>query len=290
MHIIENDVLKIEVSNHGAEVQSIFHKGHQKEYLWQGDSKYWARRSPILFPIVGRLANNTYYHKGRDYHLMQHGFARDLDFEVVEKRNDYIKFMLKANEKTMSVYPFEFKLTISYKLIDNKLSVKYKVYNNNCDLMYFSIGAHPALNTNLSENGIEDYYLEFDENKSIKTKLLDKEVSLVSKNEKLIVDNSDKLDLKYSLFNDDALILEGIKSVTLKNKLNKEQIKMTFESFPLLGIWTTLKVPKCPFICLEPWHGMADYVGGPREIVDKAYIESLYPDDKFCALYTIEIN
>ncbi len=288
MHILENDVLKIEFSNHGAEVQSIYHKGQQREYLWQGDNKFWGRRSPVLFPIVGKLANNTYYHKGRHYHLMQHGFARDLDFEVVEKRADYIKFMLKANEKTMLVYPFDFKLTISYKLINNKLSVKYKVYNHSSELMYFSIGAHPAFNTNLSEHGIEDYYLEFDEPKSLNTKLLDKEVNLITDKEKLIVDNDQKLDLNYDLFKDDALIFEGVQKVTLKNKMNNQEVKMTFDNFPLLGIWT--KGQNCPFICLEPWHGLADYVGGPREIIDKAYIESLYPDDKFCTLYTIEIN
>lgn len=290
MHTLENETIKITVSEHGAELQSIYHKNNEREYLWQGDPEYWARRAPILFPIVGKLANNTCFVKGRDYHLTQHGFARDLDFELVEKTENKLKFMLNANEKTMLAYPYDFKLTVSYYLEGNKISVKYKVYNQSLELMYFSIGAHPAFNTNLSENGIEDYYLDFDKEVTLKTKLIDKDVKLITHDEKLIIENKSSLDLKYSLFNDDALIFEDINSVTLKNKVNEHEIKMTFEKFPLLGIWTNRGKEKCPFICIEPWFGMADYVGGPRELMEKAYIQSIYPEDKFVCQYSLEIK
>ncbi len=291
MHTLENDVLKIVISKHGAEVQSIYHKEKEKEFLWQGDDIYWPRRSPILFPIVGKLVNNTYYVKGKDYHLTRHGFARDMDFEVVEKSNTYIKYMLKANEQTMLFYPYNFKLTVSYRLEGNKLTTKFKVYNLSSGLMYFSIGAHPAFNTALSENGIEDYYLDLGEAKTLKTKIIDSEVGLVTKEEQVILENQDKLDLSYSLFEKyDALILEDINQVTLKNKVNDSEVKMTCVNFPLLGLWTSRKDKNCPFICIEPWSGMADYVGLPQEISDKAYIQSVYPDDKFRAMYTLELK
>lgn len=280
MHILENDVLKIVISKRGAEVQSIFNKKKEKEYLWQGDSKYWDRKFPILFPIVGKLASNTYYVKGRNYHLTRHGFARDMDFEIIEKSNHYVKFLLKANEETMYVYPYNFKLTVSYRLEGEKLTIKYKVYNYSSSLMYFSIGAIPVFNTNLSEAGIEDYYLDFTENKTLKAKVIDTEVGLVKKEERLIVDNKDRLDLQYSLFDDDLLIFENINQVTLRNKINDDSIKLTHD-FPLLGVWTSRKSPKCPFIALEPLHGMSDYVGIPQEISDKAYIQSVLPNGKF---------
>ena len=290
MHLLESEVLKVYVSEHGAELQSIYHKGNEREYLWQGDAQYWDRRSPILFPVVGKLASNTFYYKGRDYHLSQHGFARDSNFEVVEKSQDYIKFKLKANEKTMMVYPFDFKLTVSYRVTHNKLTVKYKVYNNSTELMYFSIGGHPAFNTDLSEKGIEDYYLEFDKPMTLKAKVLDKEVKLMSREEKTILEQDSKLNLQYKAFENDALILEGINRVTLRNKLNDQAIKMNFEGFPLLGVWTPVDKGKAPLISLEPLYGMADYVGGPKEIRDKDYIETVYPDNKFTTKYTLEIE
>ncbi|QVK17329.1 aldose 1-epimerase family protein [Mycoplasmatota bacterium] len=290
MHTLENDVLKISISEHGAEVQSIYNKRNNREYLWQGDETYWNRRSPILFPIVGKLANNTYYVKGKDYHLTQHGFARDMNFEVVEKRGDYVKFKLKANEQTMLFYPYNFKLTVSYRLEENKLTTKFKVYNNSSELMYFSIGAHPAFNTNLSEKGIEDYYLDFEKEKTLKSKVVDKEVNLITNEETLVMENQDKLNLRNAMFEDNTLIFENIDKVTLKNNINDEEVKLTCHNFPLLGLWTRKKEDKCPYICIEPWYGIADYVGGPREISDKAYIQSVIPDDKFVSKYTIEIK
>lgn len=287
MHTLENEVLKVLISEHGAELQSIYHKENEREYLWQGEESCWIRRSPILFPIVGKLANNTYYVKGRDYHLTRHGFARDLNFEVVEKRKNYVKFMLRANDKTMLIYPFDFKLTVSYRLEINKLTVKFKVYNNSSELMYFSLGAHPAFNTNLSEKGIEDYYLDFGESKTLNTKIIDKEVNLLTREEKVIIENKDKLDLSYSMFDNDALIFENINSVTLKNKINNQEVVMNCQSFPLMGIWTNAK---CPFICIEPWYGLADYTGSPKELRDKDYIQSVYPDDKFVAKYSLIIK
>ncbi len=290
MHTLENAVLKVTISNHGAEVQSIYHKGNEKEYLWQGDENCWSRRSPILFPIVGKLANNTYFVKGSDYHLTRHGFARDMDFEIVEGRDDYVKFMLKANEQTMLIYPYNFKLTVSYRLEGHKLTTKFKVYNNSSGLMYFSIGGHPTFNTNLSEKGIEDYYIAFDEEKTLKTKVMDKEVNLLKKEDKVIMENQDQLNLRYALFDDDVLIFDNINSLTLKNHINDEEIKMQCYNFPLLGLWTSDKGAKCPYLSIEPLNGIPDYVGGPIEISDKPYIQSVYPDDKFVAKYTLEIK
>lgn len=279
--MIENEYLKIVVSEYGAELQSIYHKKREKEFLWQGDGTYWNRKSPVLFPIVGKLAQNTYYVKGREYHLSRHGFARDMQFEIVEHTKDKLKFILKANEQTMAVFPYEFKLSISYRLIDHQILVKYKVYNNSPHLMYFSIGAHPAFNTNLSENGIEDYYLDFMKEVTLKSKVLDPEVGLLTKDEELIVNQSRTLNLSYDLFKNDTLIFEGVDRVKLKNKLNDEEILLEFPDFPLLGVWTSQQAPKCPFIAIEPWHGVADYVGSPRELIDKPYIESLLPNHKF---------
>jgi len=289
MQIIENDVLKVVISEHGAELQSIYHKGKEREFLWQGDETYWSRRAPIFFPIVGKLANNTYYIKGKDYHLTRNGFTRDLDFEVVEKLPDYVKFRLDANEHTFLVYPYDFRITVSYRLIDNRIVVKYKVYNKTNELLYFSIGGSPAFNTNLTPNGYEDYYLEFGTPLTLKTKVLDSEVGLLTYEEKVIGDKIDTLPLTYELFKEnDTLILENINQVSLKNRVNDDEVKLTTFSFPLLAVWSPNRM-KSPFVCLEPWQGAPDYVGLPQELSDKAYIESVYPGGKFRSMFTIDI-
>ena len=102
METIKNSILSIQVAEHGAELQSIQKEG--KEYLWQGDAKFWGRRSPVLFPTVGRVWNNVYRHEGTSYDMGQHGFARDMDFEVIGE-NEYV---LKWNEETLKRFPFKF--------------------------------------------------------------------------------------------------------------------------------------------------------------------------------------
>jgi galactose mutarotase-like enzyme len=100
MPSILNDVIAIEVAEKGAELQSIYNKQHNLEYLWSGDPAYWAKKSPLLFPVVGGLKKNTYNYKGKHYQLGRHGFARDNHFELVEKTNTALTFSLKSNEET----------------------------------------------------------------------------------------------------------------------------------------------------------------------------------------------
>ena len=70
--------MHITVSHKGAELQNITANG--REYLWQGDPKFWGRRAPILFPIVGKLADDNLRINGHEYTMKQHGFARDTEF------------------------------------------------------------------------------------------------------------------------------------------------------------------------------------------------------------------
>ena len=141
--------IQIQVSPQGAELQSIVANG--KEYLWQGCKEYWGRRAPILFPIVGRVAYDTFRIDGKSYQMKQHGFARDSEFEFVSQTEDTIWFALKSNEDTFAKYPFHFVLHVGYQLIDNKVKVMWKVENPDDNTLYFSIGAHPAFNCPLKE-------------------------------------------------------------------------------------------------------------------------------------------
>ena len=145
MATIENEQLKIIISPKGAELQSIFNKQTELEYLWNGDPAFWSKKSPVLFPIVGTLKNDTYYYNDKTYKLSRHGFARDMEFEKEKQSATSITFLLRSSEATLQDFPFEFEFRIIYAVQDNSLHVSYNVHNTSSGEMYFSVGGHPAL-------------------------------------------------------------------------------------------------------------------------------------------------
>lgn len=278
---IKNSFIKAQIKSFGAELNSLKKCDENFEYIWQANSKYWARHSPVLFPIVGRLKEDSYFYKNKKYSLSQHGFARDKEFEIVQNEADFIEFRLKSDEKSLEFYPFFFELNIGYKLDKNSLIVSYKVKNKSDEKMYFSIGAHPAFNTQVCD------FLEFENIKTTKRYFLD-EKGLIYKNEDLNLENS-KLYLDKDLFKDDALVFDdsNIKQITLKNIENKSGVKVKFDNFPYLGIWS--KPNDAPFVCIEPWFGVADEENANQKIEDKKGILSLEKEEEFFCFYTIEV-
>lgn len=278
---IKNSFIKAQIKSFGAELNSLKKCDENFEYIWQANSKYWARHSPVLFPIVGRLKEDSYFYKNKKYSLSQHGFARDKEFEIVQNEADFIEFRLKSDEKSLEFYPFFFELDIGYKLDKNNLIVSYKVKNKSDEKMYFSIGAHPAFNTQVGD------FLEFENIKTTKRYFLD-EKGLIYKNQDLNLKNS-KLYLDKDLFKDDALVFNdsNIKQITLKNIENKSRVKVKFDNFPYLGIWS--KPNDAPFVCIEPWFGVADEENANQKIEDKKGILSLEKEEEFSCFYTIEV-
>ena len=285
---IKNSFIKAKIKLFGAELNSLQKIDEDLEYIWQGNPKYWARHSPVLFPIVGRLKDDSYFYKNQKYNMTQHGFARDKEFELVKNEADFIEFRLKSDEKTLEIYPFSFELYLSYKLEKNSLIVSYKVINKSNDKMPFSIGAHPAFNWTLKEDEKkEDYFLEFENIKETKRYFLN-DLGLVYKNEDLkIIDN--KIALNEELFKNDALVFNdlNIKTLTLKNSNNENFVKLNFENFPYLGIWS--KPSGAPFVCIEPWFGVADDENSNQNFEDKKGIITLQKDEIFSCFYSIEI-
>ena len=108
MYTMENQYLKVKVCEKGAELQSIFDKEMGKEILWTADAKFWARRSPILFPNVGRHHENQYFYNGKVYEAIQHGFAKDMEFSCVEETENTLSFIIQDTEETKKYYPFSF--------------------------------------------------------------------------------------------------------------------------------------------------------------------------------------
>ena len=285
---IKNEHIKAKIKSFGAELNSLQKIDEDLEYMWQGDSKYWNRHSPILFPIVGRLKNDSYTYQNQKYNMTQHGFARDKEFEVIKNEVDFIEFRLKSDEKTLEIYPFSFELYLSYKLEKNSLIVSYKVINKSDDKMLFSIGAHPAFNWTLKEDEKkEDYFIEFEDLKQTKRYFLNDLGLLYKKEDLKIIDN--KIPLNEKLFKNDALVFndKNINSINLKDKNNNKILNIEFKDFPYLGIWS--KPNLAPFVCIEPWFGVADEENSNQNIEDKRGVQVLLKDELFSCFYSIEI-
>ncbi|AKG85453.1 aldose 1-epimerase family protein [Listeria monocytogenes] len=287
---LENEVLLVEMKTSGAELTRIFHKDTGLEYLWNADSKFWGRHSPVLFPTVGRLVEDTYLVDGKPYHLGQHGFARDRDFQVVEQTEKSVRFELDADEDSLAVYPYKFKLSIIYTIEKNTVAVSYEVENTDNKRIYFSIGAHPAFNLPLTDGTtFEDYYLDFGTEENLETLCL--EGPYRSGEIKKVVDEAARyLPLNYDLFKNDALIFEALKQkeMTIKSDKTPHFVKVSFPEFPFVGVWTAKA--GTPFLCIEPWYGIADGAGKSVELRDKAGIEHLEPEAVFASEYEITVG
>ena len=286
---LENEKIKVEVDTAGAELKKLLLKQNNKNYLWHGDSKYWGRRAPVLFPIVGRLKDNKYRYQEKEYKMTQHGFARDKEFELVEQKKNMLRYRLEDDHSTLEIYPFSFTLDIIYKIEANKVLIKYIVKNKNESEMYFSIGAHPAFYWPLTDQGEkEDYYLEFEKKEDASRYLL-AEGLLNHKTEKTIY-NSNVLELQADTFKDDALVFKDLKSeaVALKNKNSDHKIEMEFKGFPYLGIWS--QSAEAPFICIEPWQGIADSIDSSGRLEEKEGINKLGSEEEFSCEYSISID
>lgn len=288
---LENDKLKVDISPYGAEVKRIYHAEYGLDYLWNSNPKYWGKSSPILFPIVGRLAENKYLLNGKEYSMNQHGFAQHFDFDVLTQTDTNVWFELKANDETLKQYPFEFSLKVGYELVDETLEVKWEVANLGEETMPFSIGGHPAFSTKLQEDDeFSDYCLHLEASEGVYTYDFNDKTGLVS-NEKIeIIEKLKWLPLTKELFEEyPTLILDEEIAITLRSYNHDREVEVDFKGFPYVGIWSpiTREGKISDFICIEPWYGIADTVSKPQELSEKKGIQLLESGSKFEASYTM---
>ncbi|MDR7370459.1 aldose 1-epimerase family protein [Flavobacterium aquidurense] len=278
---ISNSTLKASIKHNGAELSSL--KDNQnKEYIWEGNPDFWGKHSPVLFPIVGTLKNNTYRIGEKEYQLPRHGFARDMEFQLIRKTENSVTFSLQSNEETLKKYPFEFELQLIYTLEESSLIISYNVINRNTAKMPFSIGAHPAIA--LPEN-FESYAFKFEKEEVLKYSLLEND--LISNKTATLLTTKNLVPLRYDLFKNDALIFKTLESNSLTILENsKPYVKVDFENFPSLGIWTK---EQAPFICIEPWFGYSDTPENSGDLFEKEGILILDAKQTFTSKFSIQI-
>lgn len=263
---IYNHQIKATINTFGAELIQLEKKN--QNYIWTVEETYWNKTSPILFPIVGRLKNDAYTIEGKTYELPRHGFARNFEFKTEYLTDNSVVFLLTENAETLKCYPFPFELRLKYEVTENGLKMDYSVINKSNKIMPFSIGAHPAFAIN---EPLSNFTLAFNEVEEFVSYELENEQ--FNNSFQIIPSENGKINLDYALFEKDALVFKHLKSDTLTLlRKNQPYISVEFKGFSYLGIWTK---PNAPFLCIEPWCGLADNINHNGNIYEKEGIQLL---------------
>ena len=277
---LQNQFLQAEITLCGAEL-IFFGNETTGNILWSKQTDHWNRVAPNLFPIVGRLKDDSYTLNEKAYHLSQHGFARDREFEVVERSETEVRLRLISDAQSLEIYPYSFVFDVCYSLTETGIMVSYETQNTGTETMYYSVGGHPAFH--LSEP-LENYYLEFDEAIQLEREEL---TGSYFSGESSYYGVSTHLNLGDELFENDAFVLKDpeFKSVCLKHQNGETLVQMSCDSWTAIGFWTK---KGAPFLCIEPWWGWADHLDSSRKLEEKAGIRKLNPGENERLSYSIE--
>jgi galactose mutarotase-like enzyme len=284
---LQSEEISLRVDGRGAELRSI--KNNQDyEYLWQANPAVWPRHAPVLFPIVGKLKNNQFIYKQNTYTLNQHGFARDHDFLPLIHNRHELSFVLISNENTKANYPFDFKLQLSYLLNKNTLLCSYKVENTGTDALFFSLGAHPGFNLEPPKNNEEYPFLEFEKDELVLNEL---QSGLISDTIRKRALPNKRLKLSSELFEKDALVMSNhqINALSLYLNAGGRKVSLSCRGWPYFGIWSKPNPASgnLDFVCLEPWHGLADKINHSGSLETKTGILNLQPAKAFEAAFEL---
>lgn len=278
------------INSLGAELSSFKLLATGNEYIWSGNAEFWTGRSPVLFPIIGAARGGEIRTGGNTYSIGNHGFARRSEFTLIEATDTQAVFQLSYNEQTLASYPYRFNLILTYILSGNTLEISYRVENNDEQEILFQLGTHPAFHCPLDGQGtITDYVLEFSEHEQLERLFLSDAGLVISGKSETVLDNGQLLPLSHEMFFDGALVFRDVKSrtIALKSKLSGKSVTVTSKGFPDLGLWQ----PKnAPFVCIEPWQGIADGEDFTGELKDKTGIITLPQSSQFNSSLTIEIS
>jgi galactose mutarotase-like enzyme len=263
---IRNPRLAATIATQGAELLSLIPAAGQ-ETIWSGDPAVWAWHAPNLFPIVGALVDDRLIHLGQSYPMKQHGFLRHSECQPARLEADGCDLRLEHSAAGLAQYPFDFELTISYRLDEDRLSVGFALHNPAETVLYASLGAHPGFRWPLlGALEREQHIVRFDQPepaniRRLRGRTLDPQTYPTPVEGQI-------LRLNDALFDADAVIFDHPLSRCLTYGVpGSAAIELSFPDFPSLGIWS--KPGGAPFICLEPWQGFASPEGAALEFADK---------------------
>jgi galactose mutarotase-like enzyme len=272
---IATDALSAEISTLGAELR-VLRDEAGRDLLSDGPPEFWTGRAPFLFPIVGAVNGDRIHLDGKTYEMGKHGFARKSEFAVADRQPDRVTLRLAASEATRAHYPFDFRLDITHRIEGATLHMEALVANPNDAPLPASFGFHPALRWPLPWGGERtDHRLVFAEAEPAPIRRIDPPSGLVLPDPRPTPVEGDTLAPRDELFVDDAIIFDRLNSRSVHYGVpGGRMLRVDFPEIPLLGVWTK---PGAPFLCIEPWHGLADPVGFDGDFRDKPYMVEVAP-------------
>lgn len=292
---IENAELVAEFSLHGAETQSIRDTRSGREYLWQGDARWWDGRSPILFPITGGLWNGTSRIGGRAFRIPKHGYVAGRDWQVAEQGSDYVVLSYEGTDAEREVFPYDYRLSVRYQLSGRTLRADITVENKGSETMYFQLGGHPGiLLPDFSEEEPIDGFMRFEGQPDHLLRAGEQgciEVepgTLTPRRFPIPMTDAGLVPLCEKTFADEALILEEqISAAVVIDKHGRDMVRVSSGS-PVWLFWSQQN-QHCPYVCCEPWYGLPDLQTFEGDISERAYIQSAAAGSKWNGWYSVEI-
>lgn len=285
---ISNANLTAVIDSMGAQLVSLRSPAH--EYLWVADEKYWHEHAPVLFPIVGALRDGRTHIGGSWYQMGRHGFAKRSQFTLSAQTESSVSLTLTESPETLAVYPFPFRLTVTYTLADSGIETAFRVENTGGAPLPYSIGGHPGFNIPVGEEAaFEDYTIQFHEDEEQFCPVIDLQAGLIDWSAQGFKLSGREIPLRHELFYQDALVFEELNSSSVRiiNKATGHGVEMDFTGFPMLGIWSA--VNDGPYVCLEPWTGCATLTTEGDEFVEKKGMAQLQPGETGEHKFTVNI-
>ena len=285
-HTIHGDGVTVTVRAHGAELCSL-KTAAGLEPVW-GAGPEWKRHAPLLFPIVGKLKNDTLRHRGKSYPMTQHGFARDMRFEWRDRGHASCRLVLTDNAETRTRYPFAFRLTVTYALRGADLDVSFEIANPGQQMLPASLGGHPAFNWPLLPRvSKQSYRLSFSRDEPAPIRRL--QDGLLRPQPEPSPIRGRELALSETLFDDDAIILDKPASTSVRYAASEgPSLEVSWDGFRELGIWS--KPGGAAFLCIEPWRGFASPQEFDGEFADKPGLMHIEPGETEQLSYRIGVR
>ena len=272
MILLQEGDVRIQIAERGAEIVSV--KKGAREYIWQADPQFWAKHSPLLFPVCGRLRDFTYTYAGKSYRMGNHGFAQRMTFSAEQLSDTEAIFTLRENEETLAEYPFPFRLTQHYRLAGGTLYVRTEAENTGGAPMYCNFGSHEAYAT---DGDFTDWAVYFEKKEDLVLIEQNKTGQLTGRRIPY-KDDADMLPLSWKLFENDSLLFDRLRSkyVTLAYR-GEPTVRVGFADYEHLLLWTK---PGAQYVAIEPWNGLPDPADADGLLQHKLGILRLDPGEK----------
>lgn len=287
LYTIQNEYLTVTVSDAGAELQSVRDR-EDREWLWQGDPKYWERRAPVLFPFCGRFWKGLATVHGVPCDPGMHGFFRDQPTRGEQISDTELCFRQTENADTLGRFPFAYEICVGYRLDGDKITVRAEIKNTGNRTMPYGYGGHPGFQVPFAGGRLEDYYLLFSDNSGARAVRFDADnCFIIGGSEPFPLRDGNRFDLTEKFFASGSTFLcEMPPEVTLATDRSERRIVMRYDGFPYLGLW---KAPGADFLCIEPWCSLPAVSGKSTELTEKKELLRLEPGHTDLHEYSIRI-